>query len=125
LGLAGYYRRFVCDFADQALPLSELTKKDCVWKWGSAEENAFNTLKIALQQAPILKLPDFTKTFIVTTDASDISAGGVLSQIWDKMDHPIAFFSKKFGPHERNWPAHERELFAIKMALEKWHHYVI
>lgn len=124
LGLAGYYRRFICDFAELALPLSELTKKDCAWNWGSLQEKAFVDLKVALQQAPVLRLPDFSKSFVVTTDASDISAGGVLSQIFGSEDHPIAFFSKKFGIHERNWPAHEKELFAIKMALEKWRHYL-
>ena len=48
LGLARHYRRFICDFAGLALPLSELTKKDCAWNWGSLQEKAFVYLKVAL-----------------------------------------------------------------------------
>jgi len=47
-----------------------------------------------------------------------------LSQIFGSEDHPLVFFSKKFGTHEHNWPVHEKKLFAIKTALEKWRHYL-
>ncbi|KAF1331550.1 Retroelement pol polyprotein, partial [Globisporangium splendens] len=124
LGLAGYYRRFICDFAKIASPLRELTKQDVMWKWGNNEEQAFRALKLALQQAPTLKLPDFSQKFIVTTDASGYCMGGVLSQKFQDGEHPIAFYSKKFGPYEAKWPAHEKELLAIKTALEKWRPYL-
>lgn len=124
LGLAGYYRRFICDFATHALPLSKLTKKDIEWNWGIEQDKAFLNLKLALQQAPVLKLPDFNKKFLVTTDASGYCVGAVLSQHLGTDDHPIAFYSKKLGLHEINWPAHEKELLAIKLALEKWRHYL-
>jgi hypothetical protein len=71
-----------------------------------------------------LKLPDYEKVFIVTTDASEHCVGGVLSKVHNGYDHPLAFFSKKLGEHELNWPTHEKELFAIKLALEKWRHYL-
>lgn len=58
------------------------------------------------------------------TDASKECVGGVLSQLYGEHDHPVAFFSKKLGQHELNWPTHEKELFAIKLALEKWRHYL-
>ncbi|OWZ12813.1 LOW QUALITY PROTEIN: Retroelement pol Polyprotein [Phytophthora megakarya] len=106
LGLAGYYRRFIHHFADMVLPLSGLVKKD-----------AFKAIKLALQQSPVLRSPDFQKHFVVTTDASHACIGGVLSQIHDGAALPVAFFSKKLGAHELNWPVHEKELFAIKQAL--------
>lgn len=124
LGLAGYYRRFIRDYAKIAMPLSLLVKKNFVWNWGSEQEQSFQDLKSALQNAPVLKLPDFDKTFIVTTDASKSCVGGVLSQVHSGHDHPLAFFSKKLGTHEVNWPTHEKELFAIKLALDKWRHYL-
>ena len=124
LGLAGYYRRFICDFAKMALPLSKLVKKDVPWAWSEDQDEAFQSLKVALQQAPVLQLPDFSIPFIVTTDASGLCMGGVLSQLTGGEDHPIAFFSKKFGVHEQGWPAHEQELLAIKTALAKWRHYL-
>ncbi|KAF1333192.1 polyprotein, partial [Globisporangium splendens] len=124
LGLAGYYRRFICDFARIALPLHRLIKKDAKWTWSSEHDHAFRALKLALQQAPTLCLPDFDRRFAVTTDASGYCMGGVLSQKIDGFDAPIAFYSKKFGQYEEKWPAHEKELLAIKFALSKWRHYL-
>ncbi|KAF1326506.1 Retroelement pol polyprotein, partial [Globisporangium splendens] len=124
LGLAGYYRRFICDFARIALSLHRLIKKDAKWTWSSEHDHAFRALKLALQQAPTLRLPDFDCRFTVTTDASGYCMGGVLSQKIDGFDAPIAFYSKKFGHYEEKWPAHEKELLAIKIALSKWRHYL-
>ncbi|KAF1319500.1 Pol protein, partial [Globisporangium splendens] len=124
LGLAGYYRRFICDFALHALPLSMLVKKNTTWQWTEKQRRAFQALKLALQQAPVLKLPDFAEKFTVTTDAAGYCMGGVLSQTVNGEDHPIAFYSKKFGSHEKSWPAHEKELCAIRTALDKWRHYL-
>ncbi|KAF1326246.1 putative retroelement, partial [Globisporangium splendens] len=124
LGLAGYYRRFICDFARIALPLHRLIKKDAKWTWSSEHDHVFRALKLALQQAPTLRLPDFDRRLTVTTDASGYCMDGVLSQKIDGFDAPIAFYSKKFGQYEEKWPAHEKELLAIKFALSKWRNYL-
>ena len=70
---------------------------------------------------PVLRLPDFTKQFIVETDASNIGVGGVLMQ--DK--HPISFFSKNLGPKMRGASAYYRELRAIVEAITKWRQYLL
>ena len=72
LGLAGFYRRFVRDFSTIAAPLNELTKKDVPFLWGTAQEEAFTVLKDKLTHAPLLQLPDFSKTFELECDASVI-----------------------------------------------------
>lgn len=54
IGLAGYYRRFISDFAKIMLPLSMLMKKDAPWLWSEAQEKVFRSLKIKLHTAPIL-----------------------------------------------------------------------
>eukprot|EP00854_Cymbomonas_tetramitiformis_P018244 gene18244-biopygen18832 len=86
LGLAGYYRRFIPCFSDIAQPLTMLTKNDVEWKWGPEQQWAFEELKIALVDAPVLALPnvkaaaDGSAPFLVQTDASGVALGGVLMQ---------------------------------------------
>jgi hypothetical protein len=92
-GLAGFYRRFVKDFSTIVAPLNELTNKYIVFKWSEPQENAFHELKKRLNEAPLLVLPDFTKTFEVECDASGTGIGGVLMQ----ERKPVAYFSKKQG----------------------------
>lgn len=77
LGLAGYYRRFVRQYASVAGPLTDLLKKDAIG-WTERQQHAFEALKSALGSAPVSSLPDFSKEFHVETDASGIGAGAVL-----------------------------------------------
>ena len=125
LGLTGYYRKFIKDFARLLRPISDLVKKDQSWVWGDEQQNAFDNIKIYLTSSPILQLPDYNRQFRVTTDASDYCIGGVLSQLnVNGDDLPIAYYSKKLNKHELNWPTHEKELYAIKSALAKWRPYL-
>ena len=125
LGLAGYYRRFIRDFAKIAAPLTNLTRKDRPFTWSLREGEAFNELKTVLQNAPVLQLADQSRDYIVTTDASDFAMGAVLSQVWDDGEHPVAFESRKMNPAEQNYPTHERELLAVIHALRTWRHYLL
>jgi hypothetical protein len=79
LGLADFYRRFVCDFSSIAAPLHELTKMGVLFDWCGSQEEAFNTLKDKLTHAPLLQLPDFDKIFEQECDASGIEIGVVFS----------------------------------------------
>ena len=125
LGLTGYYRKFIQDFANLLRPISELVKKNQTWVWAEQQQHAFDKIKKALTSSPILQLPDYSKQFRVTTDASAYCIGGVLSQITDNDDDlPIAYYSKKLNKHELNWPTHEKELYAIKSGLAKWRPYL-
>ena len=80
LGLASYHRRFINLFADIASPLHGITQKEVVFSWTPECEQAFRTLQEHLSLSLILAYPDFTQTFIVETDASDIGLGAILSQ---------------------------------------------
>ena len=79
LGLAGYYRRFISDFATVAAPLTDLTKSSEPHRvnWTSKCEEAFENLKAALSSSPVLRSPDFGRPFVLQTDASDVGIGAV------------------------------------------------
>ena len=123
LGLASYYRRFVRGFSEMARPLTQLTRAGVEWEWSTAQHQAFNRLKLALTTAPVLKLPDFEKQFIVTTDASDAAVGAILEQDFGNGLQPVAFASRKLNGAEMRYSAYERELLGIVWALAQWKHY--
>jgi len=110
----------VRDFSTIGAPLNELTKKGVDFKWGNSQENAFQELKKCLTEAPLLVLPDFTKTFEVECDASGIGIGGVLMQ----QGKPVAYFSEKLGGAQLNYSLYDKELLSLVRVLETWQHYL-
>ncbi|KAH0784702.1 hypothetical protein KY290_004300 [Solanum tuberosum] len=120
LGLTGYYRRFVKGYAQLALPLTDLLKKDS-FVWFDKASVAFAKLKEALGSIPVLFLPDFSKDFVVETDASGTGIGAVLCQD----SHPIAFFCQKLSSRMQAASTYNREMFAITQAVQKWRQYLL
>ena len=127
LGFANFYRCFIRNFSTLAAPLTALTRKSpTLFSWSLEAERDFTELKQRFTSAPILNHPDPSLPFIVEVDASDIAVGAVLSQRCprDGKMHPCAFFSRRLSPAEQNYDVGNRELLAVKLALEEWRHWL-
>lgn len=124
LGLVGYYRKFIPDFAKIAKPLTLLLKKDTPFVWSNIHQKSFNKFKEILTTEPLLKYPDFSKQFILTTDASNYAIGSVLSQGPIGSDPPIAFASRTLNNAEQNYSTTEKELLAIIWSVKHFRPYL-
>lgn len=124
IGTASWYRRFVPNFSSILSPLSNLTKKNVTWNWTDECEASFQHLKECLSTAPVLNCPDFTRQFIVQTDASAYGIGAVLSQEFEDGEHVIAYLSRSLTRQERNYSTTERECLAVIWAVEKLRYYL-
>ena len=124
LGLCSYYRRFVAKFADIAQPLYQCTERNQPFEWTEGAEHAFNRLKQALTEAPILGYPEPTGNYILDADASAFGIGAVLSQVQKGEEKVIAYFSRQLSRQERQYCATRRELLAIIQATKHFHHYL-
>jgi hypothetical protein len=127
LGLAGYYRRFIRNFADIAAPLTDLTKKPEPTRvvWTNRAQNAFSQLKQKLTSPPVLRPPCWDRGFILKTDASGYGMGAILSQLDENNEeHPIAFASRKLQPRELKLATVEKECLAIVWAVETFRYYL-
>lgn len=120
MGLTGYYRRYIKHYGMLSRPLSDMLKKGVPYVWTSATEAAFQQLKQALTDAPVLALPNFSKPFILETDASEVGFGAVLMQ----ENHPIDYLSKAVCPKNQAMSTYEKECLAIILAVEKWRSYL-
>ncbi|GJZ70860.1 putative reverse transcriptase domain-containing protein [Tanacetum coccineum] len=120
LGLASYYRRFITNFSKIAKPLTSLTQKNQKYVWGVEQEEAFQTLKNNLCDAPVLSLPDGVEDFVVYCNASNQGLGCVLMQI----NKVIAYASRQLKIHEKIYTTHDLELEAVVFSLKTWIHYL-
>ena len=124
LGLVGYYRKFIKGFAKVAKPLTLLTRQQVKFKWMPEHQTAFEHLKNAIVQAPILHYPNPNKTYIVYTDASDDACRAQLSQEHDGTKFPVAFLSHTFSETQCKWSTTEQEAFGVYYTITKWNYYL-
>ncbi|GJS24947.1 putative reverse transcriptase domain-containing protein [Tanacetum coccineum] len=111
---------FIANFSKIAKPLTSLTQKNQKYEWGEKEEEAFQTLKNNLCDAPILSLPNGSEDFVVNCDASNQGLGCVLMQ----RGKVIAYASRQLKIHEKNYTIHDLEFGAVLFALKTWRHYL-
>jgi hypothetical protein len=125
LGLTGYYRRYVKDYARVAAPLTSVLKHGIKFEWTDEMQRSFDELKTALTTPPILAMPTVGDVFTLDTDASDVAIGGVLSQFQGGSERVIAYGSRKLSRTEKNYSVTRRELLAIIYFLKYFRHYLL
>ncbi|CAA7405270.1 unnamed protein product [Spirodela intermedia] len=125
LGHVGFYRRFIRDFAKVSKPLTTLLCKDKDFFIDKEGERAFEMLKLALIEAPILQSPNWDLPFEIMCDASDYAVGAVLGQRIDKKPTAIWYASKTLAEAQMNYMTTEKELLAVVYALEKFRPYIL
>ena len=112
VGFVGYYGRFVKDFADLAEPLVALTRKGASFVWTDRQQTAFEALKACLVRAPFLGFPTENGRFMLDTDASLFSVGGVLSQLQNDREVVIAYASRSLRLSQQQYCTIRREMLA-------------
>ena len=124
LGMANHYRHFIKSFAKIADPLYEILNGDAKDKKKEAVQlsdkavAAFNELKAHCVSAPVLSFANFTKLFLLKTDASGDGLGVVLSQKQnDRRYHPVAFGSSTLSKSQKNYHSNKKEFLALKWAI--------
>lgn len=116
-GMTQFYRRFVKDYATITGPLTMLTRKDTPWNWTKTHDRLFWTLKKALMDAPVLRLPDLSKPFILYTDASGFAVGAILAQKDEEgKEYVVYYASRTLNAAESRYATIEKECLAVVWA---------
>ena len=124
LGLVGYYRKFIKDFAKIAKLLTSLTRQQVKFEWTPEHQEAFMKLKDSIIQAPILHYPNPSKRYIVYTSTSDDDCRAQLTQEYDGTEFPIAILSHTFSEAQRKWSTTEQEAYGVYYGITKWNYYL-
>ena len=126
LGLTGYFRKFIEGYAAIAKPLSDMLRKDARFVWESPQENAFQTLKRVISQAPVLQLYRADRETEVHCDASKEGYAAILLQRCptDNAMHPVYFMSRKTTSAEKRYHSYELKALAVVRALKKFRIYL-
>ena len=125
LGLANYYRRFVKGFSRIATPLNRLLIKGAKFVWTEECDTAFQELKNLLTTPPILAFPNFSKDFILYTDASQVAIGYVLGQKDTKgREQVISYGGRSLRGCEKNYCIRDLEFLALIEGVKQYHVYL-
>jgi hypothetical protein len=127
LGFSGYYRRFIKQYAMIAKPLTRFLKNDAPPPQATPDIlEVFDKLKQAILSAPILRTPNWEKSFLVFTDASGKGVGATLAQLDEEgYDYQIYYASRQLTSTEMNYTVTEREGLGVVFALKKFRHYLL
>ncbi|UYV66887.1 hypothetical protein LAZ67_4003240, partial [Cordylochernes scorpioides] len=124
LGMCSYYRKFIKGFSKIADPLTSLIKKNVPFTWTENQEKAFQTLKVALINPPILGHFDPNAITYIHTDASNIGLGATLVQKFGDKEKVISYLSRTLSKPEQNYSTTEKECLAVVWSMSKLRPYL-
>jgi hypothetical protein len=124
IGMTTFYARFIPNYSNHAAVLHALKKKGAKFVWTEEHQLAFDSLKQALSEAPVLQDPDFKKEFVLVTDASDLAISAALNQRVGEGLAPISYYSQLMAPAECNYSIYEKECLAVLFGCEKCRSYL-
>ena len=126
LGLVNYYAKFLPNLSNTLTPLYALLQKQVEWRWGKAQEEAFNSAKQLLSSLRVLAHFNPAKELLLACDASPYGVGAVLSQVLDDgSDRPVAFASRSLTPAEKRYSQLDKEGLAIIFGVKRFHQYLL
>jgi ribonuclease HI len=119
LGQTNFVHRFIPNYAEIMKPIYKLLKKDVKFEWKEESKRAFETIKTAICEAPVLISPDYDKEFQIFSFASEDTIAGVLLQKNDQgHEQPIAYFSRALQNSELKYPMFEKQAYALVKSLK-------
>ncbi|MCG7869896.1 MAG: DDE-type integrase/transposase/recombinase, partial [Candidatus Thiodiazotropha taylori] len=124
MGLANYHRNFVKNFSELAEPLYRVVGKH-KFRWKEEQMVAFDALKSALTNPPVLALPNQHDSFVLDTDASNEAIGAELIQIQDGQEKVIAYGSYALTKEQRRYCTTRKELLAIVRFCRQYRYYLL
>ena len=124
VGMVNFFHKFIPNLAHVAAPLNYLRKKGVKFSWGLEQQKAFEALKGLVANPPVLATADFSKRFVLQTDASSVAVAAVLLQQHPEGRKPIAYASRTLTDQERKFSIYELEALAVLFAVEKFRLYI-
>ena len=124
LGFTKFYHKFIWGYTKIVGLLHDLLHKNCIFEWGSQQQTTFEELKQVITTAPILQLPHLCNNLYLTCNTSGNTLEAVFVIKRKSKLAPVAFMYWWMSRHEENYNIHNKKLFAIINALEKWKHHL-
>ena len=127
LGSVNFYRKFFSNFSDKIANLTEKLKKSHSepLQWSTNDIEVFKAVKAVFMKAPLLRILNLQKPFVLRTDASNIGLGACLLQYDDDLPYPVSFASRKLKPAEVKYSTIEKECLALVWAVERFRYYLV